>query len=195
MSVDTVPAPAPADTGAPAPAAGSASPSGDASNNDNYNNGATSPNAGNNGGRAGGAAAAASGEGQFTLRALVTSKEAGIIIGKGGKNVADLREATGVKAGVSKVVQGVPERVLSVSGTLEGVTKVSFLHLHFNFPLCDFLPDWTINEKTKQNLHIPTSLCVPNRPTLPSSKTSLRTHRLRTTISREVSHHPFTCAF
>lgn len=126
MSVDTVPAPAPADTGAPAQAAGSASPSGDASNNDNNNNGATSPNAGNNGGRAGGAAAA-SGEGQFTLRALVTSKEAGIIIGKGGKNVADLREATGVKAGVSKVVQGVPERVLSVSGTLEGVTKVSFL--------------------------------------------------------------------
>merc|ERR1711939_662922 len=60
---------------------------------------------------------------QFTLRALVSSKEAGVIIGKAGKNVADLREATGVKAGVSKVVPGVPERVLSVTGTLEGVTK------------------------------------------------------------------------
>lgn len=62
---------------------------------------------------------------QFTLRALVSSKEAGVIIGKAGKNVADLREATGVKAGVSKVVPGVPERVLSVSGSLEQVTKVS----------------------------------------------------------------------
>lgn len=63
---------------------------------------------------------------QFTLRALVSSKEAGVIIGKAGKNVADLREATGVKAGVSKVVPGVPERVLSVTGTLEGVIKVSW---------------------------------------------------------------------
>ncbi|KAG9103937.1 RNA binding protein, heterogenous nuclear RNP-K like protein [Ceratobasidium sp. 370] len=59
----------------------------------------------------------------LTLRALVTTKEAGVIIGKGGKNVADLREQTGVKAGVSKVVQGVNERVLSVSGTVEDVAK------------------------------------------------------------------------
>ncbi|KAK9365046.1 hypothetical protein V1509DRAFT_600247 [Lipomyces kononenkoae] len=60
---------------------------------------------------------------QLTLRALVSSKEAGVIIGKQGKNVADLREATGVKAGVSKPVPGVHDRVLSVTGTLEGVAK------------------------------------------------------------------------
>jgi heterogeneous nuclear rnp K-like protein 2 len=64
-------------------------------------------------------------EDQLTLRALVSTKEAGVIIGKGGKNVAELRDATGVKAGVSKVVQGVHDRVLTVSGTLEGVAKVS----------------------------------------------------------------------
>ncbi|KAI8979503.1 hypothetical protein BDF20DRAFT_869958 [Mycotypha africana] len=34
-----------------------------------------------------------------------------------------MRELTGVKAGVSKVVQGVPDRVLTVSGTLEGVAQ------------------------------------------------------------------------
>jgi heterogeneous nuclear rnp K-like protein 2 len=34
-----------------------------------------------------------------------------------------MRESTGVKAGVSKVVQGVHDRVLTVSGTLEGVSK------------------------------------------------------------------------
>ncbi|KAI7873290.1 uncharacterized protein EV154DRAFT_546107 [Mucor mucedo] len=62
-------------------------------------------------------------EDQLTLRALVSTKEAGVIIGKGGKNVAELRESTGVKAGVSKVVQGVHDRVLTVSGTLEGVAK------------------------------------------------------------------------
>lgn len=60
----------------------------------------------------------------LTLRALVSTKEAGIIIGKAGKNVADLREQTGVKAGVSKVIAGVHERVLTVTGPVESVSKV-----------------------------------------------------------------------
>lgn len=62
-------------------------------------------------------------ESQLTLRAIVSSKEAGVIIGKAGKNVADLREETGVKAGVSKVVQGVHDRVLTVTGPLDGISK------------------------------------------------------------------------
>jgi heterogeneous nuclear rnp K-like protein 2 len=62
-------------------------------------------------------------ESQLTLRAIVSSKEAGVIIGKGGKNVADLRDETGVRAGVSKVVQGVHDRVLSVTGPLSGIAK------------------------------------------------------------------------
>lgn len=63
----------------------------------------------------------------LTLRALVTTKEAGIIIGKGGKNVADLREQTGVKAGVTKVIPGVHERVLTVGGSVEAVAKVRII--------------------------------------------------------------------
>jgi heterogeneous nuclear rnp K-like protein len=59
----------------------------------------------------------------LTLRAIVSSKEAGVIIGKQGKNVADLRDETGVKAGVSKVVQGVHDRVLTVTGPLSGISK------------------------------------------------------------------------
>ncbi|KAL5113271.1 RNA binding protein, heterogenous nuclear RNP-K like protein [Pleosporales sp. CAS-2024a] len=62
-------------------------------------------------------------EAQLTLRAIVSSKEAGVIIGKAGKNVADLRDETGVRAGVSKVVQGVHDRVLSVVGSLSGISK------------------------------------------------------------------------
>jgi len=62
-------------------------------------------------------------ESQLTLRAIVSSKEAGVIIGKGGKNVADLRDETGVKAGVSKVVQGVHDRVLTIAGGGESVSK------------------------------------------------------------------------
>jgi len=60
---------------------------------------------------------------QLTLRAIVSSKEAGVIIGKGGKNVADLREETGVKAGVSKVVQGVHDRVLTITGGCDAISK------------------------------------------------------------------------
>jgi heterogeneous nuclear rnp K-like protein 2 len=60
---------------------------------------------------------------QLTLRAIVSSKEAGVIIGKAGKNVADLRDETGVRAGVSKVVPGVHDRVLTVTGSLAGIAK------------------------------------------------------------------------
>ena len=59
----------------------------------------------------------------LTLRAIVSSKEAGIIICKSGKNVADLRDETGVKAGVSKVVPGVHDRVLTVTGPLQGTAR------------------------------------------------------------------------
>ncbi|KAF5356123.1 hypothetical protein D9756_003839 [Leucocoprinus leucothites] len=59
----------------------------------------------------------------LTLRALVSTKDAGVIIGKGGKNVAELRDQTGVRAGVSKVIPGVHERVLTVSGSVEAVAK------------------------------------------------------------------------
>ncbi|KAI0936542.1 hypothetical protein AcW1_000749 [Taiwanofungus camphoratus] len=64
-----------------------------------------------------------SGNDTLTLRALVSTKDAGVIIGKAGKNVADLRDQTGVKAGVSKVIPGVHERVLTVIGSVEGVAK------------------------------------------------------------------------
>ena len=60
----------------------------------------------------------------LTLRSLVSTKDAGVIIGKAGKNVADMREQTGVKAGVSKVITGVHERVLTVTGSVEAVSKV-----------------------------------------------------------------------
>jgi len=67
--------------------------------------------------------ASPAGHDTLTIRALVSTKDAGVIIGKAGKNVADLREQTGVKAGVSKVIPGVHERVLTVVGHVEGVAK------------------------------------------------------------------------
>ena len=74
---------------------------------------------------AAGASGKASHQPDVTLRALVTTREAGVIIGKEGKNVAAVREATGVRAGVSKVVPGSNERILTVGGPLDAVAKVS----------------------------------------------------------------------
>lgn len=59
----------------------------------------------------------------LTLRSLVSTKEAGIIIGKGGATIASVRTSTNTKAGVSKVVPGVQDRVFSVSGELEAVAS------------------------------------------------------------------------
>ena len=59
----------------------------------------------------------------LTLRALVSTKEAGIIIGKAGATIASIRERTGVKAGVSKVVPGVQDRVFSATGDVNGIAS------------------------------------------------------------------------
>lgn len=58
-----------------------------------------------------------------TIRSLLSTKGAGVVIGKAGKTVEQLREETGVKAGISKVVQGVNDRVLTISGTVDQVHK------------------------------------------------------------------------
>ncbi|ODV92770.1 hypothetical protein CANCADRAFT_49013 [Tortispora caseinolytica NRRL Y-17796] len=60
---------------------------------------------------------------QLTLRAVVSSKEAGVIIGKAGRTVASLRDATGVKAGVSKPIPGVHDRILTVSGHINAIAE------------------------------------------------------------------------
>jgi len=64
------------------------------------------------------------GQGAISIRALISTKEAGIIIGQQGKTVAGIRNENEVKAGVSKVVQGVQDRVLSITGQVENVSTV-----------------------------------------------------------------------
>ncbi|KAJ1677045.1 RNA binding protein, heterogenous nuclear RNP-K like protein, partial [Spiromyces aspiralis] len=58
---------------------------------------------------------------QITVRALVSTKEAGVIIGKSGSVIAQLRDSAGVRAGVTHAVSGVTDRVLSVIGHLKNV--------------------------------------------------------------------------
>ena len=47
-----------------------------------------------------------------------------MIIGRGGATIATMRSETNVKAGVSKVVPGIADRILSVGGSVEGVAQV-----------------------------------------------------------------------
>ncbi|OMJ16162.1 RNA-binding protein rnc1 [Smittium culicis] len=92
---------------------------------------------------------------QLTLRALVSTKEAGIIIGKSGKNVSDLRDLAQVKAGVSKVVPENHDRVLSISGSIENVTHAYEIVAQtlFDNPPVNSSPSFQINspEPFKKN--------------------------------------------
>jgi heterogeneous nuclear rnp K-like protein 2 len=78
-------------------------------------------------------------EHQLTLRSLVSTKEAGIIIGKGGSTIAAIRNSTGVKAGVSKVVPGVQDRVFSATGDAEQIAAAygEIARLLLETPLSD----------------------------------------------------------
>ena len=67
------------------------------------------------------------------LRSIVSTKDAGVIIGKSGKNVSEIREQSGAKVTISEMIPGAYERILTVSGPLDTVAKVNnplFLTTH-----------------------------------------------------------------
>lgn len=59
------------------------------------------------------------------IRLLVSLSDAVTIIGKGGKTIASIREATGVRLKVSDHYPGVFERIVNIKGSAEHVSKVS----------------------------------------------------------------------
>ncbi|KAF9354027.1 hypothetical protein BGX34_011248 [Mortierella sp. NVP85] len=59
----------------------------------------------------------------MAIRALVSTKEAGIIIGKSGKNVNEIREQSGSRVNISEIVPGATERVLTITGRLDTIAK------------------------------------------------------------------------
>jgi heterogeneous nuclear rnp K-like protein 2 len=61
--------------------------------------------------------------GDVTMRILISSREAGNIIGKGGQNVKEIRLESGSSVVVSENIAGVHERIVQVSGELEQVAK------------------------------------------------------------------------
>ncbi|KAJ9113751.1 hypothetical protein QFC20_001777 [Naganishia adeliensis] len=57
------------------------------------------------------------------LRCLIVTQDASIIIGKAGRHVNEIRERANARVNVSESIPGNPERILSVSGPLETVSK------------------------------------------------------------------------
>lgn len=59
------------------------------------------------------------------IRSIISSAEAATVIGKGGENVTLIRRMSGAKCTVSDYARGAVERVLTVSGPVDAVAKVS----------------------------------------------------------------------
>lgn len=61
------------------------------------------------------------------VRAIISSTEAATVIGKGGENVSQIRRMSGAKCTVSDYSRGAVERILTVSGLVDAVAKVTCL--------------------------------------------------------------------
>jgi heterogeneous nuclear rnp K-like protein len=59
------------------------------------------------------------------LRAVISTSEAATVIGKGGENVQQIRNMSGAKCTVSDYTRGAAERILTISGLVDAVSKVS----------------------------------------------------------------------
>ncbi|KAI7857468.1 hypothetical protein BDC45DRAFT_435563 [Circinella umbellata] len=58
-----------------------------------------------------------------SIRSLVSTKDAGVIIGRGGKNVSEIREMSAARVTISDIIPGAYERILTVSGPVNSVAK------------------------------------------------------------------------
>ena len=60
----------------------------------------------------------------IALRSLVNTRDAGVIIGRNGSHVQEIREQVGVSIRLSEYVPTHQERVLTVYGAVDGIGKV-----------------------------------------------------------------------
>ncbi|KAK9433626.1 hypothetical protein V1505DRAFT_361657 [Lipomyces doorenjongii] len=65
-----------------------------------------------------------------SLRCLVSSREAAALIGQNGENITLVRQTAGVRCSFSDNIKGVTERIVTISGPVEGVSKACGLLVH-----------------------------------------------------------------
>ncbi|KAI9479507.1 hypothetical protein BDB00DRAFT_879364 [Zychaea mexicana] len=58
-----------------------------------------------------------------SIRSLVSTKDAGVIIGRGGKNVSEIREMSAARVTISDIIPMAYERILTVTGPVNAVAK------------------------------------------------------------------------
>lgn len=58
-----------------------------------------------------------------SIRLLVTTREAGVVIGKGGTNIAQIREEAGVRVVITGQVPGADDRVCTLEGQMESLGR------------------------------------------------------------------------
>lgn len=61
----------------------------------------------------------------IAMRALIVTGDASIIIGKQGRHINEIRDKSGARLTISESIPGNPERVMTVAGQLDAVSKVS----------------------------------------------------------------------
>ncbi|KAJ1020139.1 hypothetical protein NDA16_004419 [Ustilago loliicola] len=60
---------------------------------------------------------------QISMRTLIVTSDASIIIGKSGKHINEIRDKSNARLNISEIIAGNPERILTVSGPLDAVSK------------------------------------------------------------------------
>ncbi|CAD6564619.1 MAG: hypothetical protein TREMPRED_005784 [Tremellales sp. Tagirdzhanova-0007] len=60
---------------------------------------------------------------QISMRCLIVTQDASVIIGRGGAHVNEIRDKSSARVTVSESIPGNPERILNVSGALDAVAK------------------------------------------------------------------------
>ncbi|KAJ3259089.1 hypothetical protein HK103_002976 [Boothiomyces macroporosus] len=94
---------------------------------------------------------------QIKMRALVSTREAGIIIGKGGGHVAEIKDLTGVKVMVTPQVQGVPDRIMTVLGPQNNLGRA------MNMVVTRLLEKAEYNDRDSKENQITLRVLVPSQ--------------------------------
>lgn len=94
----------------------------------------------------------------ISMRALIVTGDASIIIGKQGKHINEIRDKSGSKLTISESIPGNPERIMTVSGQLDAVSKAFGLIVR------------RINDEPFDQASLPGSRAVTIRFIIPNSR-------------------------